>query len=67
LSGINDKPVIFDLQGVEFMDSSGIGFLIGRYKFAIANGCIVSLRNPAPHIDRMLEMAGIYKIIRKDL
>ena len=28
------RKVIFDFNNVTFMDSSGIGFLIGRYKFA---------------------------------
>ena len=66
LAEISGKRVVFDMRGVEFMDSSGIGFLIGRYKYAIAHGCIVSVRNSAPHVDKVLEMAGIYKIIRKE-
>ncbi len=66
LCGLSDARVIFDLSGVDFMDSSGIGFLIGRYKCALANGCMVSLRNPLPQVDKMLEMAGLYKIMRKE-
>ena len=28
------KRIIFDFDNVTFMDSAGIGFIIGRYKFA---------------------------------
>lgn len=66
LTSISNSRVVFDMTNVSFIDSSGVGFLIGRYKRMIANGCIAVIKNPKPHIDRMLEMAGIYKIIRKE-
>ena len=66
LSNIRNCRVVFDMSGVSFMDSSGVGFIIGRYKRIIANGCIAVIRNPKMHIDKLLEMAGIYKIIRKE-
>ena len=66
IADVKNQRIVFDMGGVSFMDSSGVGFLIGRYKHILTNGCVAAIRNPAPHIDKMLEMAGIYKIIRKE-
>lgn len=66
LGTVSKKRVIFDMTGVTFMDSSGIGFLLGRYKKLISRGCIAAIKGPAPAVDKMLEMSGIYKIIRKE-
>ncbi len=57
------KKVIFDFGGVTFMDSSGIGFIIGRYKFAKMLGCQVELSNLGDSIKKLFEMSGILKII----
>lgn len=66
LMTINSRRVVFDMSAVTFMDSSGVGFLLGRYKKLLANGCMASIRNPSPSINKLLEMSGIYQIIRKD-
>ena len=58
--------LILDMSDVTFMDSSGVGFLLGRYKKLISRGCIAAIKGPAPAVDKMLEMSGIYKIIRKE-
>ena len=39
------KRVIFDFNSVTFMDSAGIGLVIGRYKFAKIIGSTVELAN----------------------
>ena len=48
-----------DFAGVEFMDSSGIGLVLGRYRLMQEmNGKLV-LRAMPPHIRRVMRVAGI--------
>lgn len=57
------RKVIFDFSGTCFMDSAGIGLIIGRYKMASMIGAKVEIRNVNESIKRILEMTGILKII----
>lgn len=57
------KRVIFDFNSVTFMDSAGIGMLIGRYKIAKMFGGVVELANVKPSIKKIFEMCGVLKII----
>ena len=57
------RKTIFDFNSVTFMDSAGIGMLIGRYKMAKMFGGIVELRNVKPNIKRILEMCGVLKLV----
>lgn len=56
---------IFNLAGVKFMDSTGIGFLIGRYKKLQKYGMEMYLENPNTGADKILELSGIYSIMPK--
>lgn len=60
------KKVIFDFENVNFMDSSGIGMVIGRYKLASMFGGKTSLINVKPAIKKVFEMSGILKLIPID-
>lgn len=57
--------VIFDLGEVSFMDSTGIGFLIGRYKKFNRYGVKVYITNPSQTTDKILAMSGVYSLIQK--
>lgn len=57
------KKAVFDFNGVSFMDSSGIGMLIGRYKNLMLLNSKTSLINVSPSIKRIFEMSGITKIM----
>ena len=57
------KKVIFDFNSVSFMDSAGIGLIIGRYRIANMLGGIVEIANVKDSIKRILELSGILKII----
>ncbi|QLA17299.1 STAS domain-containing protein [Desulfolutivibrio sulfoxidireducens] len=48
--------VVADLSAVTFMDSSGIGFLIGLHRRAEAAGRRFRLQNPSPPIKKLLNM-----------
>ncbi len=52
------QRLIFDLSGLRFMDSAGIAVLIG----ALAKASSVSLRNPSPIIQRVLETTGLSSV-----
>ena len=56
---------IFNLAGVKFMDSTGIGFLIGRYKKLQKYGMEMYLENPNAGADKILELSGIYSLMPK--
>lgn len=57
--------VIFDLSQLSFMDSTGIGVLIGRYKLIRRKLKPVFVRQPSPTIDKIFRMSGLYEIIHK--
>lgn len=57
------KKVVFDFDSVTFMDSSGIGMIIGRYKFANMIGAQLEVSNLTKNVQRIFEMSGILKLI----
>lgn len=57
------KRVVFDFKRVSFMDSAGIGLIIGRYKQTNLYGGKLEIMNVNEKIKRVFEMAGILKII----
>ena len=54
---------MFDFSKVSFMDSAGIGLLIGRYKLIKMLGGMAEIMNTNKSIEKVLEMSGIVKII----
>ena len=58
------KTVVFDFDKVSFMDSAGIGMLLGRYKAVKMLGGNLEIRNAKASIRKILEMSGIPKIIK---
>ena len=52
-----------NLCGVSFMDSSGIGVLIGRYMTIHARRGVMTLYGMNPTVARIVEMAGLKKIM----
>lgn len=59
------KNVIFDFENVSFMDSSGIGVIMGRYKKIVFNKGKIIVVNIGDRVDRIFRMSGLYKIISK--
>ncbi len=56
---------VFNLAGVKFMDSTGIGFLIGRYKKLKSFGMDMYLENPDASADKILALSGVYTLMPK--
>jgi len=65
LSGSGFKQVIMDLSELEFMDSTGVGVLIGRYKKMKAKNIPIYLCNPNSSIERIFRISGLYEIMPK--
>ena len=57
------KRVVLDLSKVGFMDSSGLGLVLGRYTHTKEAGGILTVLDPCPNAERVLKMAGVEKII----
>lgn len=57
------KRVIFDFNSVSFMDSAGIGMLIGRYKTVNLIGGKLEIANISKSVEKIFEMCGILKLI----
>jgi stage II sporulation protein AA (anti-sigma F factor antagonist) len=61
----NIKHIIFDFSGAGFMDSAGIGVIMGRYKKVIFIGGKTAVANVNSTVDRIFRLSGLYKIIEK--
>lgn len=59
------KKVFMDMKNLRFMDSTGIGLLLGRYKKIINANSIAFILNPSSGIDRLLTLSGIYQLMPK--
>ncbi len=59
------SSVIYDVSNLTFMDSTGIGVLIGRYKKLKDRKIKVFVKNPGRNVDRIFAMAGLYEIMPK--
>ena len=57
--------LIFDFEDVTFMDSSGIGVVMGRYNIICETGGTVYVTGCGPYVERILEMSGVFLITKK--
>jgi stage II sporulation protein AA (anti-sigma F factor antagonist) len=58
------KNIIFDFGKVEFMDSSGIGMIIGRYKNVERQGGEVRAVCSNAAVRRIIEVSGLGRLIK---
>ena len=56
------RKVVFDFRHVTFMDSAGIGMVLGRYKMMKMLGGTVEMTNVSPMLKKIFEMSGITRI-----
>lgn len=60
---LSAKKIVINLSEVAFMDSTGIGFLIGRYKKASRLSLPLYIEKPNFAADKILNLSGIYSLI----
>jgi len=58
------KHLILDMGKMSFMDSSGIGVILGRYRTLAGRGGTVAVRNMNAHVERIFILSGMNQIIR---
>lgn len=59
----NIKKVIMDFSKVTFMDSSGIGVVVGRYKKITTQNGILYITGLKQGVYKVFELSGLFKII----
>lgn len=59
------KHIIFNFKRTNFMDSSGIGVIMGRYKLVKGFGGEITVTNINQSIDRIFTISGLYKLVKK--
>ncbi|HHU33281.1 MAG: anti-sigma F factor antagonist [Zhaonellaceae bacterium] len=63
LENLKINTLILDLKEVTFIDSSGLGAILSRYKMLSEKHGRMALINPQPAVKRILELSGILRII----
>ena len=58
------RGLIIDMSAVNFMDSSGLGLIMGRYSVMNELGGEVIVSDPNPAIERILSLAGMERVIK---
>jgi stage II sporulation protein AA (anti-sigma F factor antagonist) len=61
----NIRHIIFDFRETSFMDSSGIGLLMGRYKKVMFQGGKAAVTNVGPEVERVFALSGLFQIIER--
>ena len=56
--------LVLDFAGVTFMDSSGIGLVMGRFKTMQSFGGIVEVVHVSDHIRKVMKVSGLDKLAR---
>lgn len=58
------KHMVVNLEGLTFMDSSGLGVILGRYKEVLQVGGRMIVCNVPESIKRLFEISGLFKIVQ---
>lgn len=57
------RNLVLNFSEVSFIDSSGLGVLLGRYKRLSSEGGRIAISGAAPQVKRILELSGIMRIM----
>ncbi|MGN1400790.1 MAG: anti-sigma F factor antagonist [Bacillus sp. (in: firmicutes)] len=60
------KHIVMNLEQLSFMDSSGLGVVLGRYKQIKHNQGEMVVCAMSPFVKRLFEMSGMFKIIQEE-
>ena len=61
---LNSKNLVLDLAEVSFMDSSGLGLVMGRYQLMKDLGGTLAIANPSAEHKKLFKLAGLNKLIK---
>jgi stage II sporulation protein AA (anti-sigma F factor antagonist) len=65
MTAFHCRHLILDMKRVSFMDSSGIGVVLGRYKKIKRKGGKLYVTGCSDYIEKILHMAGVFKVTEK--
>ena len=57
------RTMVFDFSGTAFMDSSGIGLIMGRYRAMGMRGDCIRATGVSAYIEKLLHLSGVYKFV----
>lgn len=57
------KPIVLDLSKVTYMDSSGLGALVGVWVSAKRDGCELKLTSLGERVKELLRLTGLEKVL----
>ena len=60
---LHGKNIIFNFKDVTFMDSSGIGMIIGRYKHTVGLGGKTAVACANEKVGQIFQLSGLFRII----
>ena len=55
--------LLLELSAVDFMDSSGLGLIMGRYALMKRYGGTLAVLDPSPAVLKMVKLAGMERMI----
>lgn len=59
----DSRHLLLSLKDLSFMDSSGLGVVLGRYKLITGRGGSMIVCDANPSVYRLFEMSGMFKIL----
>ncbi len=59
------RELVLDMSGVQFMDSSGLGVILGRYRTLTERGGRLLLSGVPVPIDRIFRISGLYALVER--
>lgn len=59
------RKMVINLSGVKYIDSSGLGVLLGRYRRLSREGGGMCIVGAPPQVRKILEMSGLLRIMRE--
>jgi len=58
------KTVLLNLEKIDFMDSSGLGFIMGRMSLAEKNGGKLIIKKPSRSVQKICRLAGLERLVK---
>ena len=69
-TGIDDRimaerptRVLLELSAVDFMDSSGLGLIMGRFALVKQYGGTLAVLDPSPAVMKIMKLAGMERMV----
>ncbi len=65
LKDVSVSELVLDLSGMSFMDSAGLGVILGRFRKLSMRGGKLVVKGMSASVDRIFQMSGLYAIVER--